>query len=229
MTGPLELQLLDGFDLRVADQAVPMPMSMPAQRLIAALALNARSLSRPYIAGLLWPTVTRERSMANLRSALRPCVPHVIVKSRTHLRLCEHVAVDYHSSLTLAHAALAGDLPHDAVLTALRLLSGELLPDMPDEWVEPFRLYRHQLRLRALDALSDRLLGDGKPQLASYTAMIAVVAEPLRETAQLRLVRAMLAEGNRAQALRHYQEFCAVLQAELGIAPSFSFGDAGMP
>lgn len=227
MTGLLELQLLDGFELRDCDQAVPM--AAPAQRLIAALGINARPLSRSYIAGLLWPAATRERSMASLRSALRQCAPRVIAKSRTHLRLDEHVTVDYRRSLTAAHAALAGDLPGEEMMAALRLLTGDLLPDMPDEWVEPYRLHHRQLRLKALDALSDRLLRAGKPQLASYAAMIAVAAEPLRESAQLRLIRAMLAEGNRAQALRHYQEFCAVLQAELSIDPSFRFSDAAMP
>lgn len=227
MTGQLELQLLDGFELRDCDQAIAMPA--PAQRLIAALALNVRPLSRPYIAGLLWPTATKERSMASLRSALRPCAPQVIVKSRTHLRLREHVTVDYRRSLTVAHAALTGDFPRGATMAALGLLTGDLLPDMPDDWLEPFRLHHRQLRLKALDALSDRLLDEGRPHLASYAAMIAVVAEPLRETAQLRLIRAMLAEGNRAQALRHYREFRAVLRAELGIDPSFSFNDAGLP
>lgn len=226
MTGTLELQLLDGFELRDSDQAAPMPA--PAQRLIAALALNVRTLSRPYLAGLLWPTATRERSLASLRSALRLCVPQVIVKSHTHLWLREHVTVDYHRSLTVAYAALSGDLPGDAIMSALRLLTGDLLPDMPDEWLEPFRLHHRQLRLKALDTLSDRLFDEGRPHLASYAAMIAVVAEPLRETAQLRLIRAMLAEGNRAQALRHYREFCALLRAELGVDPSFSFNEAGI-
>lgn len=220
----LELRLLNGFELRTAGHAVPLPE--PAQRLIAVLAVFARPLSRPYVAGLLWPGATRERSMTCLRSALRPCCPELVVKSRTHMRLGEHVVVDYHGSLIAARKALTGDIAHDEVLGALGLLAGDLLPDMPDEWVEPFRLHRHQLRLTALETLSDRLLRDGKPSLAAQAAMGAVTAEPLRETAQLRLIRALRAEGNRAQAVRHYQGFCKMLQTELGIAPSFRFEDA---
>jgi DNA-binding SARP family transcriptional activator len=220
----LELQLLNGFELRAAGRAVPLPE--PSQRLIAVLAIYAKPLSRPYVAGLLWPGATRERSMACLRSALRLFCPELVVKSRTHMRLGEHVVVDYHDSLIAARTALAGNLPPEEVVGALGLLAGDLLPDMPDEWVEPFRLRRHQLRLTALETLSDRLLRDGKPSLAAQAAMGAVVAEPLRETAHLRLIRALLAEGNRAQAIRHYQGFCELLQAELGIAPSFRFEDA---
>lgn len=219
LTGPVELRLLDGFDLRAGGSAVPLPA--PAQRLIAVLAVHLRSLSRPYVAGLLWPTATKERSMTSLRSALRQCAPGLVLRSRTHVRLGEHILVDYHFSLTAAHSALAGELGPDAVSAALDLLAGDLLPDLSDEWLEPFRLHRHQLRLSALEALCDRLLSEGRPGLAVQAAMTAVAAEPLRETAQRRLIRALVAEGNRAQALRHYRDFCQVLRAELGIAPSF--------
>lgn len=219
-----ELNLLDGFELRVSGRTVTLPT--PAQRVLAVLALNGRPLARPYVAGLLWPAATKERSMASLRSALRPCAVSLVRKSRTHLRLGEHVIVDYQLSLAAAKAALSGQLAHDAVAPALSLLSGDLLPELSDDWIESFRRARHQLRLDALEALADRLLSDARPDLAARAAMSAVAAEPLRESAHLRLMRALLAEGNRAQALWHYRGLCDVLLAELGVAPSFRFSDA---
>ena len=44
--------------------------------------------------------------------------------------------------------------------------------------------------------------------------------EPLRESAHRAVIRAHLAEGNRAAALRQYAQLRRLLHAELGAEPS---------
>jgi DNA-binding SARP family transcriptional activator len=219
-----ELKILNGFEIHTSAGALSVPR--PAQRVIALLAVNERPLMRSYVAGVLWPTTTRDRSMANLRSALRGAAAGLVRRSQTQLGLGDNVTVDYRLSIGAANAVLAGRFSAGALGPTLELLGGELLPDFSDDWIEPFRLYRHQLRLNALEALADQLLAAEQPGLAVQAAMVAVIAEPLRESAHLRLIRALLAEGNRAQALRHYAQFRDSLLNELGVSPSFAFNDA---
>ena len=55
---------------------------------------------------------------------------------------------------------------------------------------------------------------------ALHLALEAVRAEPLRESANARLIEVYLAEGNVCDALRQYDAFRALLQRELGLEPS---------
>jgi DNA-binding SARP family transcriptional activator len=50
-----------------------------------------------------------------------------------------------------------------------------------------------------------------------------IAAEPLRESAQVALVRICLEEGNIAEAHRHYDRYAAALWNELRLEPSRSF------
>ncbi|MFD3737822.1 BTAD domain-containing putative transcriptional regulator [Streptomyces sp. ISL-111] len=48
-------------------------------------------------------------------------------------------------------------------------------------------------------------------------------AEPPRESAHRAVMSAPLAEGNVAEAVRHYAAFCRLLDEELGVEPSPRF------
>lgn len=218
-----ELRLLGGFDLQVAGRSTPVPPA--SQRVLALLAVHDRPLMRPYAAGVLWPSATRERSMACLRSAVRTCPPALLRRSHTQLGLADHVVIDYRCSLDAAKRVLSGPAVNGSADSVLDLLSGELLPDFADAWIAPFRAALHQIRLSALEVLADELLRAGQPALAARAAATAVEAEPFRESAHLRLMRALLAEGNRVQAILHYEQLCRLLLAELGVPPSFQLAD----
>ena len=64
----IELQLLDGFEVRRDGAAVALPRS--ARRLVAFLALHERPLHRIYVAGSLWLESTDDHANASLRSTL---------------------------------------------------------------------------------------------------------------------------------------------------------------
>ncbi len=55
---------------------------------------------------------------------------------------------------------------------------------------------------------------------AVEAGLAAVRAEPLRESAHQVLVKVHLAEGNRFEATRQYQNRRRLLQSELGLEPS---------
>ena len=102
---------------------------------------------------------------------------------------------------------------------AIDALSFDLLPDWYDDWAIAEAEDWRQLRLHALDALTERLLAQGRHADAIGAALAAVKAEPLRETAHANLLRVFLAEGNRSEALLAFERYRAMLKTELGLEP----------
>jgi DNA-binding SARP family transcriptional activator len=126
--------------------------------------------------------------------------------------------VDFSERLRLANAVVDGD--RDLRDVRPRDLEGELLPDWYDDWVIKARERFDELRVHALEALSERHLRAGDLARAIEAGLAAVHAEPLRESTHRALIRAYLAEGNHAEALGHYQRFSRHLRDAVGTRPS---------
>ena len=218
---PVQLGLLGAFSLHVGEEPLPLPMN--AQRLVCFLALHDGLLLRQHVAGSLWGDTTERHASGSLRSALwrlgHPTHPLVEIAD-PHLRLSPLVAVDLYASEALARAILDGsyELGDDAIDE--RLLSLDLLPDWTEDWVLMKREYHKQLRLRALEALCLQLGEVGRFGQAVQAGILAVSAEPLRESAQRALITVHLAEGNVAAAVDQYDSFSQLLGDELSLSPS---------
>jgi DNA-binding SARP family transcriptional activator len=212
------LTLLDAFELACDGAPVAIPMS--AQRLLAFLALHPRPLLRPLVAGTLWPETTEERAHASLRSALwrlHRLGDGLVDVTGPRLRLGAAVEVDLRLAEATARRLLEGA---EAVTAETATLFGELLPDWYEDWVLLERERFRQLRLRALDALCERLTRADRLAEAFEIGLAALAAEPLRESAHRALVRIHLAEGNAGEALRQYRLCRRLLGERLGIEPS---------
>jgi DNA-binding SARP family transcriptional activator len=225
----ITLRLLKGFALSVGQSRVPIASS--AQRLVAFLALQDRPRTRAYVAGVLWPENTMTRANANLRSSLWRAMRsgyHVIEASAQEMSLAGNINVDIHEAVARAHRLLDSSCVCDDILTTQTRadLSADLLPDWSDdEWVLVEQEQYHQLRLHALEALSERLTAAGRHGEAVAAGLAAVRAEPLRESAHRVLVNAHLAAGNQGSALRQYEQCRRVLLDELGLEPSMAIRD----
>jgi DNA-binding SARP family transcriptional activator len=222
-TSIITLRLLQGFALSLEGETVRLPWS--TQRLLALLALKERLLTRGYVAGELWPDTSNTRAQANLRSALwraRVSCQGVIVVTDQQLGLAPHVQVDLREAEQIVNRIL--DAPRcDEWLTVQNrvLLSTDVLPDWyEDDWMLFEREQFHHLRLHALEAMSERLAERGRYAEAITSALAAIRAEPLRETAHATLIRVHLAEGNRHEALLHFARFRRTLLRELGLEPA---------
>ena len=222
----LRLILLGGFALIRGTEEIDLPLS--AQRLVALLALRERPLSRAYLAGMLWPDYSTERSMADLRTALwraNRFRPSIVTTSGMHLLLRREVHVDVR-----ALAQLGRVTPGHPAITVIDQLAGmswvelsmDLLPGWYDDWLIEDREGVRQLRLHALELLANELSRSGRHGEAIQAALAAVRLEPLRETAHAALIRAHLAEGNRSEAVRQYQRCRDMLATELAVEPSES-------
>lgn len=222
--------LLGHFRLEYGTTATPVGTG--GRRLLALLGLRQRS-PRSVLAGTLWPDTTEERALGSLRTTLwklRGQHPLVLRCVGDDIALAEAVAVDVRA---LTESALrtvrpvrhsVPDAPDDPDLPLLdALLGGELLPGWDEDWVLPERERLRQLRLHALEALSERLAARRRYALALEAALASVRLEPLRESAHRAVVAVHLAEHNLGEAVRHYETYRVLLRAELGIEPSDRF------
>jgi len=211
------LHLLAGFGVEVAGAEVPLPGS--AQRVVAFVALHERPLLRGYVAGALWLESPEERAAGSLRSALwriHRHTPELVVADAETLRLGPCVRVDLREAETRAHTELSGDA--SGIVPAELTL--DLLPDWYDDWVLLERERFRQLRLRALESMCTRLTAAGRFDEALEAGQLALVGEPLRESAHRALVAIHLAEGNAAEALRQFRLCRRLLLEQLGVEPS---------
>jgi DNA-binding SARP family transcriptional activator len=217
----VRLTLLEGFDLLLDGEPVPLPPS--SQKLVAFLALHDRPIPRAHVAGTLWWQVREDRARASLRSVLwrlRRSDVAVVESVTGRLGLAPDVSVDARELVTVARRATERSVAwEDASIGAL-LRGGELLPGWYEDWVLMDRQRIHQLRLHALESLCTHLVAERDFSRAVEAGLAAVASEPLRESAHLALATAYLAEGNRGEAVRDYRLFCELLRSELEIEPS---------
>jgi DNA-binding SARP family transcriptional activator len=212
--------VLGCFELRSGGQSITLPSA--AQRLVAFLVLHNRPVLRTYVAASLWPDVSEQRAFGNLRSVLwrlRNNGTALVQATSTHLRLTPGVEVDFHDAAARMRRLLS-EKGLDAVDVRSIKHAQELLPDQSDEWVLPERERFRQLRAHALECLCELLAEIGSFGEAVDAGLMAVKAEPLRESAHRALVRAYLAEGNAWQAVRQYHSYRILLRDEPGLEPS---------
>jgi DNA-binding SARP family transcriptional activator len=214
------LRLFDGWQLRCDDAAVVV--AYRERRLLSLLALQGER-PRSHLAGLLWPDSDESRAHGNLRAAvwrIQHLLVGVLQESPGMMTLAPDVHVDVHELRNLAHRLTADGEPPDTAHALEVLRRGTLLPGWYDDWALEEREQLHQLRLRALENLADRLLEDGQLDGALQAAMGAVSLEPLRESAHRALIRVHLRDGNHVEAVRVYRAFRDRLDDELGISVS---------
>jgi DNA-binding SARP family transcriptional activator len=148
-----------------------------------------------------------------------------IVDSNTNdLRLSPSITVDWRQVAGMARRLINRAVTMDADELGIALnsnLHDDLLPEMADEeWIAPEADCFRQLRLHALESLSERLIKAGWYGAAIDVAMQAVRVDPFRESAQQTLIQAHLAEGNLLAARQQYDAYRQMLDEELGLEPS---------
>lgn len=220
-SGGKRLNLLGGF--RIEIDGCPMAVPGAASKLFALLALHDRDVSRAEIAGTFWPELGDRRAFANLRTVLWRLPPSVqsMVRSTTPtMVLADDVNADVREVRHAVRRVLDhGEIP-DGGHELINLLCRPLLPELDEHWLVFERERLRQLHIHALERIGERHLTNGDPMTAVDVASAVITAEPLRESAHALLIRAHEASGNRVDAQRAYDHYCAILRRELGVPPS---------
>jgi DNA-binding SARP family transcriptional activator len=194
-----------------------------SKRLLAFVALHRGRIERRYAAGTLWPTGDDIRATGNLRSALwrlNGAGIHLLVADKHGLAMRDDVFIDVHVVGAWAARLIGGSASRDDLgVMPWGINAMDLLPGWYDDWVLVERERIRQRLLHALEALSRQLVRVRRCAEAVEAAIVAVSAEPLRESAQRALIEAHLAEGNWVEGRRSYEAYRDLLNRELGTQP----------
>ncbi|MEU6726437.1 BTAD domain-containing putative transcriptional regulator [Nonomuraea wenchangensis] len=193
------------------------------------VALRRSRVGRLYAAGTLWPVKDEARASGNLRSVLwrlNQMDVSLLTVDKDCLLMSEHVVVDIYAVNAWAGRVIEGTAtPAELALIPTSVEALELVPGWYDDWALLERERLRQRLLHALEAQSRQLSALGRHAEAVEAAMVAVGAEPLRESAQRVLVRAHLAEGNWVEARRCLGVYAELLDRELAARPSADLVD----
>src|SRR4051794_24242991 len=200
----LRVRLLGTVGAELDGRHIEPPPSRRAWALLAWLALHPGGHDRGTLAARFWPDVLDASARASLRSAvwalrraLGPGAEAQLVATR------ERVGLDPAAGLSVDalefEALLAGGRPAEA----LALGDGELLAGLPDEWAAQAREAHRERVLEAHEALA--AAGDAAAALRHTRAQVAL--DPLGEESHRRLMRRLVAAGDRPAALAVYARF----------------------
>ena len=95
-----------------------------------------------------------------------------------------------------------------------------VLPGEDHPWVDGLRSRVHDMAVRSMDLLVRVYLDRREHTLAIAVGRDLIALEPYREAGHRHLMRAHLAAGDRAEAVRTYASLRVLLAEELGVEPS---------
>jgi SARP family transcriptional regulator, regulator of embCAB operon len=202
-----------------------------------------RAVSQSELAELLWPegvptswTIALSAIVSKLRSRLGAVGlsrSEVLVQAFGcyQLRLPEGSWVDVEAAAAALHQAegslLAGDplAAYGPALIATVISRRPFLPGEDAPWAESRRRELADALVRGLECLSRASAANGEPALALAHAREVVRIEPYRESGYRLLMSLLRAHGERAEAVRVYEQCRSILAEELGVSPSSETAD----
>jgi DNA-binding SARP family transcriptional activator len=196
-----------------------------ALALLAYLILFPGQNWRRDVAFALWPDVTEDDALANLRrhlallSATLPASTRCVSKTRSHVEWLRSPAIWVDVT---AYESAAEHQPELAV----ELYTSDLLETLDEDWLA---VHRHRLRDRQLvmlAALTNSHREGGDLQRAISYSQRRLRMDPWSETTLRELLDLRLEHGDRAGAVEDYRQFATRLKADLGIDPSSETIDA---
>jgi len=211
-----------------------------ARRLLARLLVaEGRTLAREQLREDLWPEAEPEAGRNNLRVAVtrlndaldpaRPAgaAPHFVISEGDTLRLRLDAVIEWDVARFRALLARAEDAERrgedaQSVATAREALAqhgGALLPEIEDAWVVPLRRELADRAAAVAQRIGPRLVLRGRLDEAAALAEQMLRADPADEHGFALRMRVQLARGDRAAALRSYEEAVTALRRELDLEP----------
>jgi DNA-binding SARP family transcriptional activator len=210
--------VLGRFAIEFEGAVIEPPAGRRARSLLAWLLLHPGLHPRSRLAARFWPEVLDASARASLRvalsevrAALGPAVA-CLIGDRNYAGIAtERVWVD---ALAFEQLASGGELE-----AAVALCTGELLPDLDDDWILEARDQHAAALIDALARLASRCEADGDLAGAISLSRRMVAIDPLAEAATRELMRRLAAIGERASALDAYRRLAQRLESQLRIAP----------
>jgi DNA-binding SARP family transcriptional activator len=226
-SAPVALEVLTG---RVQVEGAPVRLSLREFELLAALAQRREATTRARLAAMLWPDLDEFAARNALSVCLHRLRAHLgrndaVERDADGYRLHADAFVDLWEIDRAASILRARDRLRENDRAALTRAFERLREERSGaierwEWFESALHRLDDLRAQCAHRLAADALDRGDPDAALRFAEAAIDADPCDEPARELAVRAHLALGDRAAALRQYRQYREVLRVELGTEPS---------
>jgi DNA-binding SARP family transcriptional activator/predicted ATPase len=208
----------------VALNGQPLPLKRRKSRaLLYYLAAQPQRVTRRQVAALLWSDHTGETARHNLRTTLyglRQAVGDHLHTEEEWISLVD-TEVDVH-----ALAAAVEQAAPDALEQQLSRYGGDFLADfeLPDSeeyehWIAVEREHYRRLAIRGYLRVGQYHEAAGNFGAALDALSAALAIDPFQEDLQRDALRLHYYAGDRAGAIRRYEEFARQLEAEMGVQP----------
>ncbi|MFN2107594.1 MAG: BTAD domain-containing putative transcriptional regulator [Candidatus Promineifilaceae bacterium] len=243
----LNISLLGSFQASLGEEPLVAFESDKARALLAYLAVEAdRPHRRDSLAGLLWSDTPEQKARRSLRGALanlrqllhdQEAQPPYFDITRQTIQFNKHgdykldvndflagIAESSESqdlAVNRTAAIKAFDLASAVALYRGQFLAGFYLRDAPlfEEWALITRESLQRRALWAMNQLTNCYLDNKDYEQAIWLAGRQVELEPFQEAAHQQLMWALALNGQRNEALLHYEQFERLLAEELGVTP----------
>jgi DNA-binding SARP family transcriptional activator len=224
----VQLEVLTGTALVDGDEVV---LTGPQRLLACALAQCRHPIARERLEAMFWPDdpPLRARNLLNIAiHRLRKRLgEHAIVQSADGYRFGEAVTVDLWEIEAFAARFRASETPD--ITTAGRWLAvmrhvccGCVRSASDPEFVSALERRLLTAARDATDHLAENALARSRPDVALALMRATLDFDPCDERATELAIRAHLARGDRANAIRQYRDYTKALVDELGLTPSFA-------
>jgi len=226
--------MLGGLQLVYRERTITTVNTNRLQALLAYLALHTGvQHSREHLAFLFWPDSTESQARTNLRQLLhhlRSALPDAgqfletdgqNILWRPTAEFCIDVSAFEACAIRAEESIKRGDpiAGRKDLEEAARLYRGDFMPGLQDDWAE---VERKRLRQKYTDVLGHLVLlleDTGEFSTALQHAEHLLAFDPFSETRYQTLMRLHGLKGDRASALRVYEQCVTVLRRELDTEP----------
>ena len=241
--GQLFLYLLGQFQIILDDQPVDSHLYIKTKAFLAYLVIEKERVhSRETLAGLIWPDKSQEAAFTNLRQAirqLRDTIPSIdqylnITSQTIQFNIKNQSIVDVNRfqnmiDQTDKHShAFRADCARCILLLegAMDLYRGPVLANFYvkeslefNDWILFQQQRIERIALASLMDIVEYYLHQGHFDQAQQLALRQVEIDPYREVAHRQYMRSVMASGQRAAAIKHYDRLKDLLENDLGIKP----------
>lgn len=227
----LTLRLIGSAALLDSEQC-NVHLSPRGMSVLAYIVLHARpKVSRMAVASAVWPSLSETRAKGNLRRELHgvrsahPVLSASILPGRNDIEfLCvENLHVDVRVLETINERIANGSCTAAELREIVRTLSTggpAFLQGIEDEWMSVFRLQFENEFLRITDRLIQALFNEGSISDALSIIDKQLAINSIRETSYLQKMHLLSNSGNRALAIKAYEECEEHFLDELGVKPN---------
>jgi DNA-binding SARP family transcriptional activator len=228
MNSQVQVEVLSG---RALVDGVEIVLTGPQRLLVCALARCRHPVDREQLEAMFWPDDEPERARNLLNIAVcrlrKRLGDAAIVQSADGYRLGDVVTVDLWEIEAFAARFRTCETPDITAagrwLAVMRhICCGSVRRASDPEFVAALERRLLTAARDATDRLAEIALRSNRPDVTLALTRVTLDHDPCDERARELAIRAHLARGDRASAIREYRDYAKALLDELGLTPAFA-------